>query len=90
LETAIAQRGQGEAPSETVKPRKNQLGPMLKTAVRVAETCGVVCFLGVFLIAEDLGGKSSDNSGVSVNDSASDEAAAGLTGVLRKIWSDDL
>jgi hypothetical protein len=89
LETAIAQRGQGEVPGETVKPRKNHLGPVLKTTVRVAETCGVVCFLGVFIIAEDLAKKSSDNSGVSVDDSTSDDRG-GLTGVLKKIWSDDL
>jgi len=89
LETAIAQRGQGEAPSETVRPRKNHLGPVLKTTIRVAETCGVVCFLGVFLVAEDLAKKSSDNSGVSVDGSKSDETG-GLAGVLKKIWSDDL
>jgi hypothetical protein len=89
LETAIAQRAQGEAPSETVKPRKNHLGPILKTTVRVAETCGVVCFLGVFLIAEDLGKKSPDNSGVSVDGSPSDNASSGLVGMIGKIWSDD-
>jgi hypothetical protein len=88
LETAIAQRGQGESPNETVKPRKNHWGPVLKTTVRVAETCAVVCFLGVFIIAEELAKKSSDNSGVSVDGSTSDDQG-GLTIVLKKIWSDD-
>jgi hypothetical protein len=78
LESAIAQRGQGEAPSEAAKPKKNHLGPVLKTTVRIAETCGVVCFLGVFIIAEDLAKKSSDNSGVSVDGSTSDDQS-GLT-----------
>ena len=88
LETAIAQRGQGEAPNETVKPRKNHLGPVLKTTVRVAETCGVICLLGVFLVAEDLGKNGTANGHISSNDSSSGEGG-GIGGLLIKIWTDD-
>jgi hypothetical protein len=89
LETAIVQRGQGEAPSETVRPSKNHLGPILKTTVRVVETCGVVCFLGAFIVASDLAKGNSDTSNLPSCEKSAEDRGEGLTGLLGKIWSED-
>jgi hypothetical protein len=89
LEIAIAEGGQGEAPTEPERRTKNHLGPVLKTAVRVGETCGVICCLGGIIVAMAIARHSADGSMVSTDGNAAEERGEGLSGILKRIWSDE-